>query len=50
MKRRATVKQARRRSATAKVLESKLFQQKIIPSAKVYDRKKEKKMGEDNAG
>jgi len=42
MKRRDTVKQSRRRSATAKVLESKLFQQKIIPSAKVYNRKKDK--------
>ena len=42
MKRRATLKQARRRSASAKALESKLFQQKIIPSAKVYNRKKEK--------
>lgn len=42
MKRKTMVKQARRRSASAKALESKLFQQKIIPSAKVYNRKKER--------
>lgn len=43
MKRRTI--QARRRSSSAKALESKIFKPKVVPSAKVYDRKKEKKDG-----
>jgi hypothetical protein len=43
MKRKTMVQQARRRSASAKSLESKIFKPKIVPSAKVYDRKKQGK-------
>jgi hypothetical protein len=45
MKRRTMIQQARRRSVSAKALESKIFKPKVVPSAKVYDRKKEKKDG-----